>query len=63
MMPMPGASRSGGGLRALGVLVGLVLFALLLHDPVGAAETVERVTAWCGAAIEALAQFGTALAS
>jgi hypothetical protein len=64
MLPMPTASGSGGaGLRMIGALVGLVLFALLLHDPVGAAGTVEQVAAWCGAAIESLARFGEVLSS
>jgi hypothetical protein len=62
MLPTSTETRSGGaGLRLIGALVGLVLFALLLHDPVGAAGTVERVAAWCGVAIESLARFGDAL--
>jgi hypothetical protein len=64
MLPMPTESRSGGvGLRLIGGLAGLVLFALLLHDPIGAAGTVERIAAWFGAAIESLARFGEALSS
>lgn len=63
MMPMPMPTAAGGGtrFRVIVTLLGLVLFALLLRDPVGAAGTVEQVCAWCGAGIDALARFGAAL--
>jgi hypothetical protein len=62
IQPMPTVGGgSGTGLRVVGVLIGVALFALLLRDPVGAAGTVETVAAWCGQAIDALARFGAAL--
>jgi hypothetical protein len=63
MLPMSGARGGGMGFRVIGTVVGLVLFALLLRDPVGAAGTVEQVGAWCAAAIDALSRFGAALSS
>jgi putative effector of murein hydrolase LrgA (UPF0299 family) len=51
------------GFRVIGTVVGLVMFALLLRDPVGAAGAVEQACAWCAAALDALARFGTALSS
>jgi hypothetical protein len=61
MMPLAG----GGGTRFrwLLVLAGLVGLALVLHDPVGAAGTVEQVGAWGASAMDALVRFGSALAS
>lgn len=63
MVPMPGTNRGGTGFRVIGTVVGLVMFALLLRDPVGAAGAVEQTYAWCVAALDALARFGAALSS
>jgi hypothetical protein len=63
MLPMPGTNRGGMGFRVIGTVVGLVMFALLLRDPIGAAGAVEQAGAWCAAALDALARFGTALSS
>jgi hypothetical protein len=63
MLPMSGTSGGGLGFRVIGTVVGLVMFALLLRDPVGAAGAVEQACAWCAAALDALARFGAALSS
>jgi hypothetical protein len=60
VMPLGGG---GTRFRPLLVLAGLAGFALVLHDPVGAAGTVEQVAAGAAAAVDALARFGSALAS
>lgn len=62
MMPMMN-SGSGTGRRLLTMLVALVLLALVLRDPIGAARTVEQLAAWGGAALDAVTQFGAALSS
>jgi hypothetical protein len=60
MMPMT-SGRSGTGRRLLAALVALVLVALVLRDPVGAAHTVQRLAGWASDVIDALSTFGSAL--
>jgi hypothetical protein len=59
MMPM--TSGSGAGSRVLTALVCLVLLALVIRDPVGAAEFVGRVGQLIDVALDALSVFGAAL--
>jgi hypothetical protein len=53
--------RSGIGHRVAATLIGLVLVALVVRDPVGAAATVERIWAFSAHVLDALTQFGDAL--
>ena len=61
MVPMTGGG--GSKFRPLLVLVALVGFALVLRDPVGAAGTIEQAGVWAASELDALARFGSALAS
>jgi hypothetical protein len=59
MMPM--ASGGGLGRRVVATLVGFVLLALVIRDPVGAAHTVQQLATWASEALDALEAFGAAL--
>jgi hypothetical protein len=59
MMPM--MSGGGSGRRVVAALVGLVLLALMLRDPVSAAQVGKQVAAWVGEVLDALETFGAAL--
>jgi hypothetical protein len=59
MMPM--AANGGVGRRVLAALAAVVLLALVIRDPVGAAHTVQRLAAWASEALDALETFGAAL--
>jgi hypothetical protein len=60
MMPMT-SGGSGTGRRLLAALVALVLVALVLRDPVGAAHTVQRLASWASDVVDAISTFGSAL--
>jgi hypothetical protein len=62
MMPMMSGGR-GTGRRLVAVLVALVLVAMALRDPVGAAHTVQRLAGWATDLVDALSTFGAALSS
>lgn len=62
MMPTTGSAGSTGR-RFLAALVGLVLLALIIRDPVGAAGFAEQLGAWSATALDALVRFGSALGS
>lgn len=55
-MPLSHASGGGTGRRLFALVVGITVFALVLREPVGAADAVERGLAWAGSALDALAQ-------
>lgn len=59
MMPM--MSGGGFGRRVVAALAGLVLLALVLRDPVGAAQAGKQAAAWVGEFLDALETFGAAL--
>jgi hypothetical protein len=61
MMPMVNGGTSDTGRRVVTALAMLVLLALVLRDPVGAAVAVEQVAAWGTTALDRLAQFVSAL--
>jgi hypothetical protein len=61
MQPMINGGGGGTGRRVLTVLVVLVLVALVLRDPIGAAHTVQLLAEWAGDALDALGKFGSAL--
>jgi hypothetical protein len=60
MMPMT-RGGSGTGRRLLAVLVALLALALVLRDPVGAAQTVQQLARWGSDVLDALSVFGAAL--
>ena len=60
-MPVIAGGGSGAGRRAVIVLIALVLLALVLRDPVGAAHTIQRLAGWAGDVVDALSTFGSAL--
>jgi hypothetical protein len=61
-MPLVMGGGGGAGRRLFMIVVGMVLFALILRDPVGAAQAVERVGTGAGAVLDALTRFAAALA-
>jgi hypothetical protein len=60
-MPVVDGGGSGIGRRVVTALTVLVLLALVLRDPVGAAHAVQRLAGWAGEIIDALGTFGSAL--
>jgi hypothetical protein len=60
-MPLIAGGGSGAGRRAGTVLIALLLLALVIRDPIGAAHTVQRLAAWAGDLVDALGTFGSAL--
>lgn len=60
MTPMMGGGTGTGG-RLLVALVAIVLVALVLRDPAGAAHGVQRLAAWASYVLDALSTFGSAL--
>jgi hypothetical protein len=60
-MPVVAGGGSGIGQRLVTALIVLVLLALVLRDPVGAAHTVQRLAGWASDVVDALGTFGSAL--
>jgi NAD(P)-dependent dehydrogenase (short-subunit alcohol dehydrogenase family) len=60
-MPVITGGGSGIGRRVVTALVVLVLLALVLREPVGAAHAVQRLAGWAGDVVDALGTFGSAL--
>ncbi|MHA6623901.1 hypothetical protein ACU61A_00695 [Pseudonocardia sichuanensis] len=58
---MPLAHGGGTGRRVFALMMGITVFALVLREPVGAADAVERALAWAGDALDSLVQFAAAL--
>jgi hypothetical protein len=58
MMPM---STGRGPSRFVAGLVAVVLLALAIHDPVGAAHTARSVFGWLGSMLDSLGAFGSAV--
>ncbi|MBP2340270.1 hypothetical protein JOF41_006448 [Saccharothrix coeruleofusca] len=56
MMPITGGQ---GGRKVVPLLVLLVLLALVLRDPVGAAHAAQRLGDWGGYVLDALGTFGS----
>jgi hypothetical protein len=59
MMPM--TSGTGTGRRLLVTLVAIVVVALVIRDPDGAAHVVQRLAAGASEVLDALTTFGSAL--
>jgi hypothetical protein len=59
MMPM--TSGTGTGRRLLIALVGIVVVALVIRDPDGAAHVVQRLAVGANELLDALSTFGSAL--
>jgi hypothetical protein len=60
MTPMVGGGGDTGR-RVVTTLAVLLLLALVLRDPVGAAHTVQRLAGWASDVVDALGTFGSAL--
>jgi hypothetical protein len=60
MLPMV-AGGGGTGRRIVGVLFMVGLIALVIRDPVGAAQTVQQLARWGSDFLDALSAFGAAL--
>jgi hypothetical protein len=63
MMPMPSMGASGGtGRKVVAMLVFVVVIALVIKDPAGAAVVAQRIGTLIGSALDGLGSFATALA-
>lgn len=59
---MPTSTSGGIGRRLLAAVMVLVALSLLIHDPIGSANTVTAFFGWAGHVIDALSSFATTLA-